>query len=127
MSKSPGHEKWPDHKITEHAVDQRVTVEVDGEVIADSRAVIELREDKHPVRYYFPRADVRMDKLERSPTTTTCPFKGLAHYFHLNVAGRRLDDAVWTYETPYDEHPGIKDRLAFYDDKHGEIHVRRED
>jgi uncharacterized protein (DUF427 family) len=116
MSKSPGHTKWPDHKVVERHVDQRLTVEVDGEILADSADVIRVDEDKHPVRHYFPRADVRMDRLERSSTTTECPFKGVAHYFHLTIGDRRLQDAVWTYEEPYDEHQALKDRLAFYEE-----------
>lgn len=123
MSQSPGHLKWPDHKVIDSPLDQRVTVEIDGQPIADSRHVIRVEEDRHPVRYYFPRTDVRMELLERSSTTTECPFKGLAHYFHLDVGGRKLEDAVWSYETPYDEHPGLTNRLAFYDDKYPVIRV----
>jgi uncharacterized protein (DUF427 family) len=123
MSKSPGHVKWPAHKVQEQHIDARVEVEVDGEVIASSSGVIAVDEDDYPRRYYFPRSDVDMQKLEPSATTTQCPFKGTARYFSLNVGGKTYKDAVWTYENPYDEHRELKDRLAFYDDKVREIHI----
>lgn len=124
MAKSPGHREHPDHKVIEHHLDQRVTVEVNGEAVANSRDVVRVDEDGNPPRYYFPRSDVRMDKLTRSQTTTACPFKGTAHYYGLSVGGRTLKDAVWTYEEPYEEHTGLKDRVAFYEGKFPEIAVR---
>ena len=129
MSKAPGYQKHPDHKIRENRLTQRVTVEINGRVVANSTDVIRVDEDHAPPRYYFPRADVCMDLLERTPTTTVCPFKGTANYFKLHAGGQgglHLDDAVWTYEQPYDEHQGLKDRLAFYDDRYKDIHVRTE-
>jgi uncharacterized protein (DUF427 family) len=123
MSKSPGHQQWPDHKVREEHMDHRIKVEIDGNIVADSSDVLRVDEDQHPSRYYFPRADVKLDALERSDTTTECPFKGTAHYFSLHVGDKTLDDAVWSYEEPYDEHGALKDRLAFYDDKFGDIHV----
>ena len=117
MGKSPGHQKWPDHKVVEHRLNEPVQVSVDGEVIAESRDVIRVEEDGNPARYYFPRSAMQPDMLARSQTSTQCPFKGVAHYFDLDAAGRRFKDAVWTYEDPYEEHRDLKDRLAFYAEK----------
>jgi uncharacterized protein (DUF427 family) len=123
MGKSPGHRKMPDHKVEEQRLKKRVQVEVGGRVIADSEHVILVREDDYPDRYYFPRADISMNLMERTDSTSTCPFKGEANYYSLNVGDKQLDDAAWTYEDPYEEHAALKGRIAFYDDKR-EIDVR---
>jgi uncharacterized protein (DUF427 family) len=124
MPKSPGHEQHPDHKVRETHLDKRVQVEVAGEVVADSRDVIRVDEDHHPPRYYFPRADVKMDKLARSETTSVCPFKGTANYYGVRAGGQLLQDIVWTYEEPYEEHADLKGRLAFWDGKLPGIEIR---
>jgi uncharacterized protein (DUF427 family) len=124
MSKSPGHQKHPEHHIAERHLDQRMTVSINGEVIADSRDVIRVDEDRNPARFYFPRSDVKMDKLQASSTTSQCPFKGTARYFSVNAGGRQLKDSVWSYETPYDEHADLAGRVAFWDDKMPDIQVR---
>ena len=92
----------------------RVQVKLDGELIADTRDAIEMKEGDYPIVYYIPRKDVKMDRLVRSSHETYCPFKGTASYYSLK---NRAENAVWTYEKPYDEMSVIKERLAFYPDK----------
>jgi uncharacterized protein (DUF427 family) len=124
MSKSPAHQQNPEHRVDERRLDRRMTVSVNGEVIADSTDVIQVDEDRSPVRFYFPRSDVKMDKLQASAKTTVCPYKGTATYFSISAGGKQLKDSVWSYETPYDEHADLAGRVAFYDDKMPEIQVR---
>jgi hypothetical protein len=67
-----------------------------------------------PVVYYFPRKDVKMERLVRTEHQTYCPFKGQASYYSMKDGP---ENAVWTYEQPYDEMLAIKEHLAFYPDK----------
>ena len=110
----PGYKKYPDHRITTNPAGVRVRVKLDGEVIADTRDAIRLEEGDYPAVYYIPRKDVRMDRLVRSKHQTVCPFKGTASYYSFKNGA---ENAVWTYETPYDEVSVIKERLAFYPEK----------
>ncbi|TMH51779.1 MAG: DUF427 domain-containing protein [Betaproteobacteria bacterium] len=110
----PGYKKHPDHRITTKPACVRVQVKLDGELIADTRDAIEMKEGDYPVVYYFPRKDVKMERLSRTNHQTYCPFKGHASYYSLKNGA---ENAVWTYEKPYDEMSAIKERLAFYPDK----------
>ncbi|MGQ0651738.1 MAG: DUF427 domain-containing protein [Betaproteobacteria bacterium] len=90
---------------------RRVEVRLGDEVIADSANAVEMEESGRPNVFYIPRADARMDRLVKTSHTTYCPFKGDASYF--SVKGGP-ENAVWSYETPYDELPEIREYLAFY-------------
>jgi uncharacterized protein (DUF427 family) len=125
MTQSPGHQKWPEHKVEEKPLKKRIQVAVGDQLVADTTAAVEVDEDNHPPRFYIPRADVNMGLLQPSNTRTRCPFKGEAHYFDLGLEGRIVADAAWTYENPYEEHEDLKDLIAFHDDKPG-IEVRQD-
>lgn len=114
----------PDHPITIGPNPRRVLVTVGGRVIADTNAALTLREAAYPPVQYIPRKDVDMAALERSATTTYCPYKGEATYFNIPAGGDRSVDAIWTYEAPYDAVGEIKDHLAFYPDRIDAIEQR---
>ena len=115
----PGWKKYPKHRITTKPAGVRVQIKFKGEIIADTRGAIQLEETPvghvvAPVIYYIPRKDVKMERLVRTSHETSCPFKGQASYYSLKDGP---ENAVWTYEQPYDEMTAIKDLLAFYPDK----------
>lgn len=55
--------------------------------------------------------------LTPSATRTTCPFKGEASYWHLDVAGRRLEDVAWSYPDPLPGCPPLAGLVSFYQEK----------
>jgi uncharacterized protein (DUF427 family) len=79
---------------------QRVQVVCLGIMVADSRRPQLLFETGLPTRYYLPMPDVRMDLLLPSETRTQCPYKGQAHYYHLNNGNAVVEDLFWSYRFP---------------------------
>jgi uncharacterized protein (DUF427 family) len=107
----------PDHPITIERNTRRVVVKVAGQVIADTRSALTLKEASYPAVQYIPRRDVDMASLERTDHATYCPYKGECSYYSIPAGGDRTVNAVWTYEHPYDAVSGIRDHLAFYADR----------
>lgn len=120
---APGFARQPDRLMDYAAADSRVRVTFAGEIIAESEAAIALREADYPIAYYFPRSDVRMDLMRRTEHSTHCPFKGDASYWTLDVSGKSAENAVWSYETPFDEAEVIREYVAFYGSKVESIQV----
>jgi uncharacterized protein (DUF427 family) len=107
----------PDHPITVVPNPKKVRISLGGTVIAETTRALTLREASYPPVQYIPRADANMSLLTRTAHGTYCPYKGDAGYFTINASGKTLDNAIWTYEQPYDPVKQIKDHLAFYPDK----------
>ncbi len=107
----------PDHPITITANPNRVRVLADGVVIADTTKALTLKEASYPAVQYVPRADTKMELLQRTERVTHCPYKGDANYFSVIADGKTLDNAIWTYETPFPAMAEISGYLAFYPDR----------
>ncbi len=91
-----------------------VRVVFSGETVASSKRAKLLHESGHLPVYYFPEEDVRMDLLEGSEYTTSCPFKGEASYWSVRVGDKVAENAVWSYPEPVESCPPISGYLGFY-------------
>ncbi|HUF41857.1 MAG TPA: DUF427 domain-containing protein [Verrucomicrobiae bacterium] len=132
----PKMDKWmeEDEELYKHARDpfkrvdalpskRHVRVAVDGKTVADTRRPHLVFETNHPVRYYIPQEDVRMDMLAPSATKSRCPYKGEASYWDVKLGGEIFADLVWGYMDPIPETPKIKGLLCFFHERGCEIYV----
>ena len=104
----------PDHPITITAHSGRVQVSAGGKTIADTTRALALKEASYPVVFYIPRDDADFSTLLRTDHRTYCPYKGDASYYSVIGPDGAIDNAVWSYETPYPAMADIAGRLAFY-------------
>ena len=117
LDKVFAHPRDPYHRYDIHETDQRVTVSLDDTCIAVTGAALVLFETGLPPRFYLPPGAVRTEFLTRSETASQCPYKGEARHWHLDVEGKRVEDAAWSYPRPFGEADRIRDYLSFYPSK----------
>lgn len=79
------------------------------QVIAESDSTVVV-EGNH----YFPLESVKANVLRPSSTHSTCPWKGIASYYSLEVGGKENVDAAWFYPEPKDAAKNITGRVAFW-------------
>lgn len=63
---------------------------------------------------YFPSDSIKREYFKESSTHTTCPWKGVASYYTLEVDGQENKDAAWYYPTPKDAAKNITGYIAFW-------------
>jgi len=80
-----------------------------GAVLAESDRTVVV-EGNH----YFPPDSVRREYLKPSDTHTTCPWKGVASYYTVEVDGARNPDAAWYYPEPRPAASEIAGHVAFW-------------
>ncbi len=96
---------------------RHIRIEVAGAPVAESQRPRILHERGLRPRYYLPPEDVRTELLTPSTTTSSCPYKGAATYWSLELDGRTYRDIVWSYGNPLEERADIAGLLCFYDEK----------
>ena len=122
VNPSPGFRDHPEHTITVEPFGGVVNVKFGDVMIASSDHAKLLRENGHDPVLYLPFEDIYFVHLEKTGTTTHCPFKGDASYWSVTGQDEAAKDVMWAYQHPYDEMLEIKDHGAFYPDR-VEIHT----
>ncbi len=79
-----------------------------GKVLAESDKT-EVVEGNH----YFPPESVNKEFFKETQTHTTCPWKGDASYYSIEVDGEVNEDAAWFYPNPNEAAKQIKNYVAF--------------
>ena len=104
----------PDHPITISPAEAKIRVTVAGRIVAESTRALRLEENGYPPVYYLPRNDADMSLLTRTSHYTYCPYKGDCTYYSIPVGETKSENAVWTYERPYEAVASIREYLAFH-------------
>ena len=81
----------------------------EGTVIAESDSTVVV-EGNH----YFPPDSIQHDFFKPIGETTSCPWKGTAGYYDIEIGGKTNPAAAWYYAEPKDAAKEIKDHVAFW-------------
>ncbi|NNB84784.1 DUF427 domain-containing protein [Corallococcus exiguus] len=63
---------------------------------------------------YFPPDSLVREHFKPSATHTTCPWKGEASYYSVEVDGKTNADAAWYYPEPKPAASNIQGHVAFW-------------
>lgn len=80
-----------------------------GAVLAESDNTVVV-EGNH----YFPPDSINQQYFKESDTHTTCPWKGVASYYSVEVDGQVNKDAAWYYPTTKEKAKQIEGYVAFW-------------
>ena len=80
-----------------------------GAVLAQSDDIVQLEGN-----FYFPAEALNLAYFSPSGHSSSCPWKGLAKYYSIEVEGKRNDNAAWYYPDPSAAAERIRGRVAFW-------------
>jgi uncharacterized protein (DUF427 family) len=107
----------PAHRILFEPDARRLRAFVGDTLVLDTRRAHLLHETGIRPVAYAPLEDFDQTLLERTQTTSHCPFKGDASYWSLRVGDELREDAIWGYEEPLDQAPWLRGFAALYPGK----------
>ncbi len=64
--------------------------------------------------HYFPPQSINKEFFKESTTHTTCPWKGEASYYSIDVEGKTNEDAAWFYPKASELAKNIEGYVAFW-------------
>lgn len=80
-----------------------------GSVLAESDKCVLVEGNQ-----YFPPDAINKQYFKDSNTHTTCPWKGTASYYSIEVDGQVNKDAAWYYPSAKDAAKNIEGYIAFW-------------
>ena len=113
---APGQESVWDYPRPPRAevVDVRVTIELGGERVVDTRDVVRVLETSHPPVYYLPIAAFADGALVAAEGSSYCEFKGSARYLDVRGGAVTAPRAAWNYPRPSAGYEMLAGRVALY-------------
>ncbi|MEN9204972.1 MAG: DUF427 domain-containing protein [Thermostichales cyanobacterium SZTDM-1c_bins_54] len=94
--------------------DRPIAIHWQGQLVAATRRAYRVLETSHPPVYYLPPEDVNQNLLIPSRRRSWCEYKGVAHYWSLQLGSHLLPDVAWSYPDPSPAFAAIRNYLAFY-------------
>ena len=92
----------------------RVTIELGGERVLDTRDVVRVLETSHPPVYYLPIGAFLDGALIPARGSSFCEFKGSARYLTVRGGGTAVERAAWNYPSPSQGFEVLSQRVAVY-------------
>ncbi|AFY95357.1 DUF427 domain-containing protein [Chamaesiphon minutus] len=80
-----------------------------GATLAESDATVVVENNQ-----YFPPESINKQYFVDSNTHSTCPWKGVASYYSIEVDGKVNPDAAWYYPETKDAAKNITGYIAFW-------------
>ncbi len=117
------HPRDPHKRVDAIHSSRHIRILIGNETLAETRRPCLVFETGHPVRYYIPKEDVRMDLFDWSSTSSRCPYKGIASYWSVRIGEKVFEDQVWCYEETTLECPKIKGLFCFFQERAAVIYV----
>ncbi len=112
-----GHPRDPYHRIDVRRTGRHIRISLGGVLLAETERASALFETGLPTRWYVPAEDV-VAELQRSDTSTHCPYKGDAAYYSIVLpSGEVVADLVWYYSDPLPDAASIRGLMCFFNEK----------
>jgi uncharacterized protein (DUF427 family) len=112
------HQEW----ISTERVEEKVTVILEGEVVAETTSAIKLVEEGSGPVIFIPKNDIKEIDLIKTADYDS-PTKGHAEVYTIRHGGRDIENGAWSYDEPTTHLQELMGRVAFYPDKVQEIRV----
>ena len=116
VAPGPGQESVWDYPRPPRVEDSARHVQVwfNGVLLAETRRAKRLLETSHPPTWYIPPEDVKLEHLHENEDSSWCEWKGLTHYYDVEVNGARVPSAAWFYQMPTRMFEELRHHVAFY-------------